>query len=467
VVHQTFDSENSNTLLFLVLVVGGFGVFVRLSFSFTSLVLNSIASSMGQVAANAVERLHAEAVRALNKLPPDSQASRSDGEENDDEDSETDDNNENANDSGAESSDGSGRKRAAGDRTHRVQLAAHVAQLAVDAAKAKRAATGVAARYAALRPLAIRLWGSEAAVQAGLIEEVLDAMPSKLREQVAARVAHEFNQGHLEAGATGQVVHAGRFVDAEVVGSGDSIVGSGDETYQLVSRFKPSALHPGAAPPPAILVAKRVDVYAHVEASQMLTPPEHHLVPQATTYSFLLVLMKDAERAAPPFEAACKQVQEAALATTPDQVATLFPGLKTVASTARKAAGWCGGRYDLVLDVVRMSFVCASLESVLSTFDAIVAAPAFRIVRVQDTLHPAADPSSSGHRGLTINVQLEGGHIAECRVVLGAVDMEHLVGYPHHRSSIAKYRSSIATMGAVGGAPFFFLSSSVRSKGGH
>jgi hypothetical protein len=190
-----------------------------------------------------------------------------------------------------------------------------------------------------------------------------------------------------------------------------------------------------------------VEVYANVELTQVVTSPEHHLVPQATTVSFLLLMLHDAERIMPAFESVCRQVQVAACSITHGQVATLFPGMKSVASTARKAAGWCSGRYDRVFDLVRMTFVCASLEAVLATFEAMVDVADFHVVRVHDTLHPAADPSASGHRGLTVNVRLESGHIAECRLVLGAVDMETLIGYPHHRTSIAH----LAEVGGGGG----------------
>ena len=87
-------------------------------------------------------------------------------------------------------------------------------------------------------------------------------------------------------------------------------------------------------------------------------------------------------------------------------------------------------RYDQVLDILRMSFVCDSLDAVLAVFESVASFGAdFKIVRVQDTFHPASDPSPTGHRGLTVNVQLESAHVAECRIVLGSgagIDVQRL-----------------------------------------
>ena len=113
---------------------------------------------------------------------------------------------------------------------HRAALALHVRELDVAAAAAETAAAVGSKRYTLLRPTAIKLWGSEAAVHTGLIEEALGGVDPATREDVVDAIASVCNVGQLAKGQRGRVVHSNQFVDVDVVGSGD-----GGETWELVS----------------------------------------------------------------------------------------------------------------------------------------------------------------------------------------------------------------------------------------
>lgn len=223
---------------------------------------------------------------------------------------------------------------------HRAALALHVQELAASSSAASAMAEGALKRYASLRPAAIKLWGSEAAVQSSLIEEALGSGGGAAMGELTSSIASVRNVGHLAEGQHARVVHDNQFVDVEVVGSGD-----GGETWELASRFRPSALHPGAAPPPLTMVARRSEIYATVEPTQSIVQtPEHHLVPQASTAGYLLLMLADAEQLSAEFEGACSVLRSAAEVNCRGQIQLEFPGIKPVASAARKAAGRCAGR---------------------------------------------------------------------------------------------------------------------------
>jgi hypothetical protein len=121
-----------------------------------------------------------------------------------------------------------------------------------------------------------------------------------------------------------------------------------------------------------------------------------------------------------------KEVQQqtpaaTSIAGTPNHFVSLkIAGLKGISRGWTKVLTGYHGNASKLTDVVRMTYTCGSLATVLRVFDAIAAHPALAVKRVKNRLMLEYDAvETGGYRDLLINVSInDTGHIFEIQVTL-------------------------------------------------
>ena len=169
---------------------------------------------------------------------------------------------------------------------------------------------------------------------------------------------------------------------------------------------------------------------------QVIPSPRFQRMPHADDVGYLLILLGEAERAKPAFEAACRSVAQLAtqtmhigsseteteteLDTTPNTVSTKFNGVMSASEAVEEVLSKHEGRFNAVCNLLQTTFICSSVAAAMSVFDHMLTSKDMHVVRVNR--HGTGNHGALGVSqtdtftpGISVHVrEAKHGHVGEC-----------------------------------------------------
>eukprot|EP00729_Bicosta_minor_P008033 gene8033-25379_t len=278
-----------------------------------------------------------------------------------------------------------------------------------------------AARFELLRPDVMRVAAEKLHLDCLAYEAVVASIDPAVRDQITKKVAEVTNAGPLERGEEVQIVVPGpRYERAQVVQESGGRPGHWELLVWYEEDYLGSEYSAGFGRKRTV---PRTEIYANSSYGQVVRLPDGSTegLPDVGQISYLLLMMQSAEASKEGFEQLCTHV--CTVAGGSEVVVPIFSPLKDLGRVTKKAAGKYGSRYNKVLDVLRMMFVCTDANGVLAVLVSLAETKGFKLVRVKNRMHPAFDyrnSSTAGYHGdLLCNVEYEAtGFICECQITL-------------------------------------------------
>ena len=287
-----------------------------------------------------------------------------------------------------------------------------------------------AERYESLRPEVMEVVAGALHKDCLSYEQALGTHDPAVRDEITRKAAEMGNVSPLRPDQIVKIVAPGpRYEKARVVKESPTQPGHWelmiwDEVDNLKREYSAGFNSPQTLPRSAIYAKEELRQMVSLDGTDAAGNPVN--VPPINTPAFILVMMKCAEDSKEGFEAICKQVKTEACQfenVGEGQVVTVFSRLKSIDRITKKGADKYKRKYNMVLDVLRMTFVCHSVHGVLATLVCLGNAKGVRLVRIKNRMHPAFDHRNSttaGYHGdLLINVVYEAtGFVCECQITL-------------------------------------------------
>jgi hypothetical protein len=140
----------------------------------------------------------------------------------------------------------------------------------------------------------------------------------------------------------------------------------------------------------------RSEIYGFSGFAQVVRFPDGSTddLPDVQEITYLLLMMQSAEASKEGFEHLCSQVCEAAGGK--EVVIPTFSPLKDLGRVTKKAADKYSSRYNKVLDVLRMMFVCTDVSGVYAVLVCLAKTKGLKIVRIKNRMDCRGTVLSTG-----------------------------------------------------------------------